>query len=221
VGRGTRPAPGKTRMILLDFVDATLRHKLVTVAALAGLGADLPNGSRVSRALARQAADADTWAAFVAAVAPAFAAERVRDLWDAVAAWRGAAEPPAGDWREFADDVEDLAGPGAPLTDAQRVALVGFGWPADEAARLTRRQARWAIQRHMALSDAAAAERARLWQTLLDAPVSFDAPWTRRPASPKQLALLRRLGAPDPPWPLLAGEASAVIDHLMAARAAR
>jgi hypothetical protein len=112
--------------------------------------------------------------------------------------------------------VEELPAAGDPATEAQRAALVGFGWPADQAARLSRRQAHWAIQRHMALSDAAAAERADLWTALLGAPPDFTAPWTRRPASPKQLALLRRLGAPDPPWPLLAGEASALIDHLRA-----
>lgn len=49
VGRAARKAEGKTDALIIDFVDVTARHKLITLPTLAGVDED-PAGSRIPEA---------------------------------------------------------------------------------------------------------------------------------------------------------------------------
>lgn len=232
VGRGTRPHPGKDRMVLIDVVDTTRRHKLVTVEELVGLHAPVRPGARVMKAVEEEERGIAELERFVLAVAPEFDVEKVENL---LADFEVLRSPVEYDWREVADGLEEireteqpellLATSGRvlplnrPATDAQRVALRRFGWPEEELEGLSMAEASWAIERHMRASRARAvvAARREVWRKVLgeEVPLDFEAPWQMAPATEKQLRYLRRLGVPLPEGPVLAGEASALIDRAL------
>lgn len=66
IGRGTRTAPGKEDLVILDFVDNTKRHKIVTAASLFGMpggmdleGKDVREAKKVVDELARADSEAN------------------------------------------------------------------------------------------------------------------------------------------------------------------
>nr|WP_053958297.1 helicase-related protein [Sulfobacillus thermosulfidooxidans] len=237
VGRGTRLAPGKDHMILIDIVDATRRHKIVSLKHLLGLRRDLATGTRVSQAMAREArvtAQAETW---LTRVAP----HRIESQ-DVVDLFADLVEDttPTVDWRDVADGLADvmedlplktdilhecvtrfgMVRPEDPSTPTQRQRLQDFGWPSDEADKLAKWAASWALDRHREALATWTQNRATQWANLFGtspdevSTAVRDALWKLTPASAKQKAWLRRLGTPEELVEgLTKGEASWLIDH--------
>jgi ATP-dependent helicase IRC3 len=54
VGRGTRRSPGKSDCLVIDLLGNSRRHRLMTIATLAGLPPELLDGQTVTRALAER-----------------------------------------------------------------------------------------------------------------------------------------------------------------------
>jgi hypothetical protein len=54
IGRGTRRSPGKSDCLVIDLLGNSRRHRLMTIATLAGLPPELLDGQTVSRALAER-----------------------------------------------------------------------------------------------------------------------------------------------------------------------
>lgn len=231
VGRGTRPHPRKTRLILLDVVDVTHRHKLATIRDLIGVRHELRQGQSVLRAVEEEANGMAEMREFFLELVPE--AERVDDLFDS-----GEVEvllaPVEYDWRDVLDAVEEMEGESGeggdlsadrPATPAQVVALVRFGWPEEHAAALSVKAASYAIQLHMAAAKEAVAARQRVWSKLFGNPAAlgpFSAPWQFAGMTERQAELLERLGIELPDkMVLLAGEASWLIDWAKEVRARR
>lgn len=244
VGRGTRLSPetGKTHMILLDVVDSTRRHRIVTVNELIGLRHEIEQGKNISEALLEQDRGIPETKEFIAAVFPGIQVEAVEDLFMDFAEMQ---RLPDYDWRSVLDELEGLRedadrydyeaaeyllrwrdDPNGRATPGQASALVGFGWPMDEVIRLNRFEASWCIEAHLRVMKAWTAEKAKVWSMVMGEPEEevvskyFHQPWQFKPATPKQLALLKRLKVPLPPGDLTAGDASIIIDRALAAKKA-
>ncbi|PSR21560.1 MAG: hypothetical protein C7B47_17230, partial [Sulfobacillus thermosulfidooxidans] len=238
VGRGTRPAPGKDHMILIDIADNTRRHKIISVRDLLGLRRELPSGTRVSKALAREArlsAPDEEWLTLL--VPPdRLHSEHVPDLFLDLMEETA----PTVDWRDIADALTEIAedpdsqqeivaqcqqfgmiNPDGPSTPLQQQRLQEFGWPASEAQSLPKWAASWVLDRHREALQAWTVGRATRWADLLGTPpraaqqALADALWKLAPATPKQKAWLRRHGTPEALIEgLTKGEASWLIDRL-------
>ncbi|CAB1129583.1 conserved protein of unknown function [Candidatus Hydrogenisulfobacillus filiaventi] len=242
LGRGTRIAPGKDAVIVIDVVDATRRHKLASIRTLLGLRKEPEQGTRVSERMAREArlsADAEAW---LARLWPdRVEAERVLDLYEDLAG----ADAPYADWRDVARDLAEIREdpdllreqrklaasrmqyPDAPPSEAQAKRLRDFGWPQDEVARLTRWEASYALDAHKRAMDAWIRHRVGIWRELWGDRDDIGgrlsgALWQIAPATEAQRRLLRRLGAPaEIVESVTKGEASWLIDEMLAARGAR
>lgn len=247
VGRGTRPAPGKDHMTLIDIMDNTRRHKIISVRDWLGLRRDLPPGTRVSTALVREArlsADDEQWLTQLVPL-DRLHSEHVPDLFLDLMEETA----PTVDWRDIADALTEIAedpdsqqeiiaqcqqfgmiNPDGPSTPLQRQRLQEFGWPASEAQSLPKWAASWALDRHREALQAWTVMRSTRWAALLGTPpraaqqALADALWKLAPATPKQKAWLRRHGTPDALIEgLTKGEASWLIDRMprQAARTVR
>jgi len=106
------------------------------------------------------------------------------------------------------------------LTNGQRKALEGFQWPPEEMDRLTRFEASYCIDLHLQMMRGWKERKAKVWSVVLgvteeEAMKQFSAPWQLKPATDKQLKLLKRVGVPLPPYDLTAGEASIILDKVL------
>lgn len=223
VGRGTRAAPGKRDVILIDLVDNTKRHRIVSVGELAGLKRPARSGVSLAEESEREVRErTDRWAAAVSVLAPEATvvgrAEEVEDLFLELSD-----APEETDWRAVRAELEEERAhlrPSPPLTEAQATALAGFGWPKRALRDLTKAEASWAIERHMRTVREWARRRAEVWARIWNrspetvARELYGSPWQMRPATAKQEELMRRLRLRVPPG-MLAGEASAVITAAM------
>jgi superfamily II DNA or RNA helicase len=235
VGRGTRPAPGKSRMILLDIADNTRRHKIISVKDLIGLRKDPPSGKSVMERLSQEerlSASAEAWLGQIA-----IQSEHVADLFEDLVV----TDRPTLDWRDVLGDLEDIesdldtyeqhlrkasrymSAPESISTPVQQTRLVDFGWPEDEARRLPKWAASYALDRHKTITAEWATTRAKTWALLMgwDAAEAGQAMtnqlWQLTSATDKQRTLLHRLKTPEELLlTLTKGEASRLIDTLLA-----
>jgi len=242
VGRAMRPSPqtGKRDCMLLDVVDATRRHRLVSVADLVGLRRTLKPGERLADAIGDEEAATRQTTAFVRALASQLELAPVKDL---LADFTALGDRPSVDWRNVLDELGDLdeeevaasrsafpvarANRTSAPTEAQVGSLVGFGWHEEDAQRLLRWQASWAIDRHKEAVSAWTTARAKLFALVLGLePGEAEAlvaqrVWQFHDATHKQIAFLKSLGVPLPPGGLTKGEAAVVIDRALANERAR
>ncbi|MBT9282080.1 MAG: DEAD/DEAH box helicase family protein [Hydrogenibacillus schlegelii] len=239
VGRGTRLSPGKDRVILIDVVDATVRHRLITIDELIGVPGRVKSGRRISDVVREEEKErTERYVAAVRMVAPEIESHRVESIFRDL-------RVPEYDWRDVLDAVETHredreaydAGreafrmqwgdnPDTPLTEKQRAALVAFGWPERHVKKLTRYEASFALDRHLALLEDVRWRRAVAWAEVLGTTPEdvvkkhFGQPWQVKPATEKQRALLKQFRVDVSPA-MTAGEASIVIDMLLKKKSGR
>ena len=243
VGRGTRPSPetGKRDLLLLDVVDNTRRHRIISVAELIGLRRDVAEGGSVAEQAELEARVDATVEALVRRVRPDLAYDEVPDL---VVGLTDVGQPPRYEWRDALADLEDLRSDPAAYRATQALAvrrwgpimthpsatgpqlerLRGFGWPPEEIARLTCFEASYIIDRHLAVMKAWVGARAEAWASVLGVPVAEAVArvqkyaWQHLPATDKQLLALARNRVPIPPGGVTRGEASMLLDHVFGQR---
>jgi len=199
-------------------------------------------GQAVTEALDEQRQGLPEIRAFMQHVFPALAVEEVKDL---LLEFSEAQTLPDYDWREVLDELEELREdtesytalteqyrrtwrelPSARPSVGQRQALVGFQWPEEEIGRLNRFEASWCIDAHLRVMRAWTEQKAKVWSIVMGTPAEeildnhFGKPWQLKPATPKQIALLKRLKVPLPPGDLTAGDASIIIDRVLAEKKA-
>lgn len=176
VGRGVRPSPetGKTELTLVDLVDVTKRHKLISVHHLIGLQKPVASGTSLSQAAEREEAGIIPAEAFWHTLLPTWHAEEVPDL---LMDWILTGPLPAYDWRDIADDLDTFRShpedwtdppkiaPTVPITEGQRYTLLNYGWD-QTYLPATAQEASWAIERHMTQFRLWADDRIRLWSAL-------------------------------------------------------
>lgn len=240
VGRGTRKAPGKEKFVLIDVVDATRRHKVVTVDELIGLPVGHVSGRRMSEVIEEYREETKKRYASV------FRSFQLDDEIDITYHFERAVvdlvdlRKPEIDWRIVYDEIENLRSDGDALaralneyavkwgprgeespTDQQRYTLEKvFGWPKRYINTLKRFEASYAINLHMEQLAEYRTRLAQAWSTVLGihedflVNMYFALPWQLRPASDKQRDLLRRFGV-EPPETMTAGEASILIQKLL------
>ncbi|MGH7639478.1 MAG: DEAD/DEAH box helicase [Candidatus Dormibacteria bacterium] len=235
VGRGLRTHPGKTGLLLIDLADTTNKHKLVGLHTLVGSKVPLRDGVTLRGAIAEEESGADTWVAYARRLRKV--TEEVGQMW--VAAGKQAVRAggaPELDWREMAQEFEALrdfeGGPSGilnPSSEAQQKALRGFGWPAEVAASLNKREASMALSRFKAAHQGWIRDRIpmlaltlgepeqRVHDQLLGERTEAEGDrrglWQLTPASERQIRFLQYRRLPDIPG-LTMGEASLLIDHL-------
>ncbi|MCL4495097.1 MAG: DEAD/DEAH box helicase [Firmicutes bacterium] len=236
VGRGTRPADGKSHMILLDIADNTKRHKLITVKDLIGMRKDPENGTSVAARMAQESRISDAgerWLGHLNLHSDAI--DLFADLTENVA--------PTFDWRDVLEDLAEIhedpdallfalskahhymQDPEERATDLQRQRLQDFGWDADAVAILTKWEASYALDRHKQIladwSAQRAATMARMmgWDPRATQLAVTDALWKLTPSTPKQRALLKRLKVPEELiFTVTKGEAAKLIDTELATK---
>ena len=228
VGRGLRLFPGKTKCVLLDVVDVSRRHSLQTAAVLYGLPPGLVAQGKPLDQLAdefeRFLADNPTLdQARLFENGQHLTLEQLKakattfNIW-AVKALGAFGVGRALDWLKCSEDEYRIAYPWADGTEtvAVRRDLVGQ-W---EVVCTLRPRDFQAVRQRTLLAGAQDAEigadfaehyifQERHSVTRLK---SKDAGWKRRPATEKQLAVLRRRGVPFNPRTITCGDASALID---------
>jgi superfamily II DNA or RNA helicase len=215
VGRVLRAAPGKLHGTLLDFVDATERHRLVTVRDLFGLQRLPPSGTSVIGAVTAEQADREAFATLATRILPSVDRTAVTDLF---ARFADTAIPPEIDWRDVLDDVPARPTRRTPASPAQVKALIAFGWPFDEAVALSAGQAHAALGTTLATQREWAALRAPLWADLTRMPAHvlreayYSRPWHFQRPTPKQRAWCAHHGLHLPAG-CTAGEVSLLIDQ--------
>lgn len=234
-GRGTRPAPGKADLVLIDVADNTRRHRLVTVRALLGLRRDPPAGASLGTVLDREDRITAAGEAWLAAALPhRVAAEAVVDLYADLAVTD---RPEGADWRtvlaaldevrqdpaRYAEALEAarrrMGDPAGRATTRQQQRLRDFGWPEAETSGIAKWAAAWALDRHQQVLADWARQRRQAWARLWGLPAgALDvdrALWQLTPATDPQRRFLTRLGLPeDLRAGLTRGEASWLIDAL-------
>lgn len=214
VGRGTRPSreTGKEHMTLIDVVDQTRRHRLVTIADL--VGSPVPEGKSVAETLGEAEAgeriEKERLAGFLRTLRPDMGYEEVdllcQDL-DRLTA------RPEFDWRDVRSEIEELLDSDWTLwlsrsewplsgkrraSEAQVRALLGFGWPEKEAKLLSVREAAWAIDRQMTLLSSWMKGRENAFGRLAESGMDWlcGKPWEFHPATERQIGFLISLGYP-------------------------
>ncbi|WP_242968568.1 DEAD/DEAH box helicase [Sulfobacillus sp. hq2] len=238
VGRGTRPSPetGKTHMVLLDIVDSTRRHKLMTVKDLIGLRKDPKDGTSVAERMTQESRlsdEAERWLTRLH-----LHSEDVLDLFESLTD-----DPaPSVDWRDLLDDLTTIAddpdrrseveryyarfmqNPLDPATALQQTRLAEFGWLPDIASTLTKWEASYALDKHRDILAQWSAHRAGTlaqlmgWDPQQAQAAMANQLWQLTPATPKQRALLHRLHVPEELIVTVTkGEASQLIDTGLAA----
>ena len=232
VGRGVRPHPGKKKLTLIDVVDATSRHKIVTVAEMIGLRKVPSNGATVTAAIAHEARVARRGVVKMFEGA-GFTIQRVDDV---VAKMDAAGPMPEFDWKEIQQELDDLKtsvadGTTVPaswwereITPAQTKALVDYGLPTAQVRSLTRGEASWIIDSYDRRVAAWLKLRGEVWSLVLGVEAKEVATLLsatlqrRRPATPKQLRYLAYLGVKVGENGLTQGEASTLIERVKATR---
>lgn len=239
IGRGTRPSPatGKTHMTLLDVVDATRRHKLITVKDLIGLRQDPKNGTSVAERIAQESRVSEEGERWLLRLN--LRSENVIDLFETLT--EDAA--PSLDWRDLLDDLTTIAEdpdrlraaeqyyarfmqtPMAPATLPQQTRLVEFGWLPEAASALTKWEASFALDRHKKIMADWSAQRAGAlaqmmgWDPQEAKSAMADQLWQLTPSTPKQRAMLHKLHVPEELIVTVTkGEASRLIDTGLASR---
>jgi superfamily II DNA or RNA helicase len=215
VGRGLRTFPGKAQCLMLDFVDASTRHKIATVADLFGLRRLPTPGERLSHAVRDEQAARESFAALAARLFPRVNRLAVPELFDQ---FIDTAVPPDVDWRDLLDDLPTRRTTTNPASPQQVRALIGFGWPTQEASELTAAAAYEALQATLDTQREWAAARAPLWAEMTGASPDqiltsyYSRPWHFQRPSEKQRALCQKLRLTMPAG-ATAGEVSLLIDH--------
>jgi superfamily II DNA or RNA helicase len=177
VGRGLRPAPGKTDSLLLDVMGASTRHKLASMVDLTGREIGQAEDGRTLREVAEEAIAAEKRRVLAARIeveeTNLFGSSQIRWL-----------RTPAGTWfirltsAMFLFLVRD---PGTRLYRMRRwTAAEGVRPPREDVARPLAEALAWLEQQARALAPGAF--------------VSRQARWRHGTPSPKQLGLCRRLG---------------------------
>ncbi len=230
VGRGVRPSPatGKTELTLVDITDTTKRHKIVSIHHLIGLNKPVESGESVAKADKWESEGLDVATSFWNHVLPALNVTEIPDL---LSDWVMTGPLPAYNWQDLADDLDNFrAHPEEwenaptfsetiPTTEGQRYTLLNYGWD-PQYIPASAKEATWAIDQHMQQFHQWAAQRVGAWASLTAEPPDslrdnmFNQPWHFKNATTAQVNLLTRLKIPLPPYPLTAGEASWVIDHV-------
>lgn len=224
-GRGLRLFPGKEKCVVIDLVDVARRHSLQAAPVLYGLPPGLISKGRTLEQLEEdlegfreKGMDLDAILAGkhltleqLQAVASTF------DIWT-IPELGAFGNGRALDWLKVGEDVFRLLYPWADGWETLQVNkdLVGK-WEVSLTIKPSAQgqTVQKTIAAQIVTADAAAglAEAFVLQErrsvTKLKA---TDAPWRQRPASPAQLALLRRLSVPNIPNPCNMGQASALID---------
>lgn len=238
VGRGTRPSPetGKDSLTLIDLVDQTRRHKLITVADLVGV--PLEGGESVVEtieALEREERiRKDAGLSLVRTLRPDLSFDEIDVLAEGLGTLTAR---PSTDWRDVLAEIEDVSGEewvkwcekqpysygGKSATEKQVGLLSGYEWPRSEAEKLSTMKAGWAIDRHVVLMDSWAKDRRSVFSGLLGSEVAWLAgnPWEFHSATEKQVKFLESMGYPVSVLTekgLTKGEASLLIDAACAAK---
>lgn len=232
-GRGLRLFPGKTQCTVIDLVDVARRHSLQTAPVLYGLPPTLTvKGKKLSEvadgfeAMLSEHPGLDVEAELANG---RLTLEQLGARASLVNVW---AVPTLGDfgegrivqWLKIGDDKYRVTYPWADGSETVEVSkdLIGQ-WevvatvkPKDDGPR---RQRTLATQIPSAINGAAIAEAfiERERRSVLRL-AGTDAPWKQRPASPKQIGLMRKLGIAPIPKGCSMGAASQLIDLAMARR---
>jgi superfamily II DNA or RNA helicase len=214
VGRGSRPSPdtGKTHMTLIDVVDQTRRHRLVTIADLVGQPVKVGKSvaETIEEADGREKAENDKIAGFVRTLRPDMGYEEIDLLCSEI---DRLTMRPDFDWRDVRSEIEDLSeedwtlwlsrsgwhfSSGKGASESQVRALSGFGWPEKEAKILSVGEASWAIDRQMTLLSSWTKGRESVFNRLVGTDLECLAgkPWEFHPATEKQIGFLVSLGYP-------------------------
>lgn len=227
-GRGLRPYPGKTECLVLDLVDVARRHSLQTAPVLYGLppglktqGEDLRTTTAQLEELAGKIDLARALASGRLTLAELQARATTFDVW---------AIPSLGQFSSVVSLNWILTGPETfrlsyPWQDGQEVLVVQKDMlgrfelvSTFRPAAVDGRASGATRQRTMSAGIETATEALQLAETFVRqerAQVSRlrdrEAPWRSRPASEKQLGVLRRVRAPFKPG-MTMGEASDLID---------
>lgn len=234
VGRGTRTAPDKTECIVIDCADNTQRHQIISLHHLLGLTTPVPNGRSASQALDDEARKIPEAIPFLQALTLSMTVESVPDL---IAEWVSTAPLPPHPWQTIAalrdawyeldapppwlTPTPECPHPELPASIAQHTRLTTYGWPVT-ALPPSSGEAHWLIEQHLLHFAQWAQTRIAVWSALLMEPPAriqaqmFTEPWHYQLATDRQREMLHRLRVPDPPYPLTAGEASWVIQHMQA-----
>jgi superfamily II DNA or RNA helicase len=243
-GRGLRIHPGKEDCIVIDIVDIARRHSLQTAPVLYGLPPGLKaqgktlkevetfldellekhpgmpvDGDRLTLdELHARAVKFDVWSVppLDPGVAVGLAMRWVligEEQYRIQYPWSDA----GGDCNESITATRDILGH-YNLTLTQRVTVQGVGQRVTYESRAPRLIGSHLVSANAAMmaGEAFVREERRVVTRLTDS----SAEWRQRPASPKQIALLRRMGAPIKPG-LTMGDASAMIDRGKAMRVGR
>ena len=229
VGRGVRPFPGKSRLVLIDVVDATTKHKVITVAEMVGLRKAPANGASISAAMTGEW-QARRSGAVEMLTGAGFTIERVDDV---VAGIEAAGPMPRFDWKEVRQELDDLEASvangttrperwwGDPISEGQAKALGDYGLPNVEVRNLTKGEASWIINSCDRRLGVWLKRREDVWALVLGKPADEVAAvlahdlWQRRPATVKQLNYLKKLGVKVGEDGVSQGEASQLIDRAM------
>jgi superfamily II DNA or RNA helicase len=192
VGRGTRPHSTKDDCLILDVVGATARHDLVTLASLAGVDGAVLTHRTVTEALCMNrptVPEPGTWVAdIVAHEVDLFRRRPMR--WVQVG-------------RGFVVATRD---------GFVAVQPSGGGW----CVSISRGRSTTVMAAGLSLAFAQGVAEDLVRQAASAYLADARAPWRRRPATERQLALLRRWGIAT--WPgMTAGEASERISARQAA----
>lgn len=227
-GRGLRLFPGKDACIVIDVVDVSRRHSLAQAPVLYGLppglvaeGQTLTALERDLEALREQYPTVDIYELLKSGrltLKDLQARARTFDVWAIQPAFGPAL---ALDWVKIGPEMFRLQYPWMDGMETMQVSkdLIGR-WEISLTLRAqTTRQRTLATGIDTAEAAALIAERFILQER---APVARmkgrDAAWKKRPATPKQRALLERWRVPHDPRTLTAGHASQLIDLAHARR---
>lgn len=239
VGRGTRLHPGKERLILLDIADNTKRHRVVSVKEMVGLKNPVKQGQRLTVAVLEEEKRIPEIRKFISEVFPTIEVEKVPDL---LVEFSDTSVLPDYDWRDVLGELEELREDEEMyaeerkkfkekwssknydtstlrVTEWQKKALEGFGWPIEEIVNLARFEASFCIDRHMEAMRDWSERKAKLWGVILgispdEAKRHFNAPWQLKPMTKDQFKVLKHEKISLPPGDLLAGEAAIILDKI-------
>lgn len=232
-GRGLRQAPGKDRCIVLDVVDVSKRHSLVTAPVLYGLPPSLIAQGRLDKLAQRYQKFQEDYPGLGLDVGrktiddlQAMVASRV-DVWSLPSMGEYAAGLTC-QWLRVGDEAFRLVYPWERLREALDVSrdLVGqfsvvASWRAQERGVTVPEPQ--TVARGIATAQEAlrvAEDYVRSARGSVLGLKSQAAPWRTRPASPKQIAALERWRIKVKPG-LTAGEASDTLDTLISRAKAR
>lgn len=209
VGRGTRPAPGKTDCLILDVADVSTKHKLVlqSLPRLAGrAGYKEEDGEQPAQRRAKRVNDdtnseADEGFDMRASLDKAPEAKG-RIVETAVNLLDGFTWSPAGDGH-YRMDIANKGSFWLIFRDGGYIA--GVVWPDGHKQELTTHPVSldWA----QTIAERQAVQVAQDQAHLVDR----RAPWRRYPASDKQLFTLRKLRIRHDPYRITKGEAADLI----------